>query len=398
MTPTSGPVGSQVTFVLSSSSFPVDGPFTVWWSKTPDFDVEQAIQVASGDPGKGNIFQISATFTVPESPYATNYIRCIRAFRPDDLSDAVMFKVTPSLKVSPDTTKPGSTVTIKGTGFPAEDEASLSFDGTLTDVNIAINKVGSFSSKFTVPDVIAGEHKFTVEAAKLYTETATATMEVGPFITLTPERPEIGTQVTVSGCGFAANSEIHIKYDNASIANSPSTDENGCFSYNFNVPASSKKDHSVTAEDAAGNTATFGLPLEIKPPEKPVPVTPKGQRLGLFGTEQVTFSWTEVTDTSGLTYVIEIGENLNFFPLKPGMKKSGLTQTSCSVDIAPGTYYWRVKAVDGAGNESEWSISPYAFKVGLFSVWGLVIGAFIFLIIFILLIRSFFRRLSEYYC
>jgi len=94
---------------------------------------------------------------------------------------------------------------------------------------------------------------------------------------------------------------------------------------------------------------------------------------------------------------VEVGENLNFFPLKPGMKKSGLTQNICTFDIEPGTYYWRVRAVDGAGNAGEWAISPFPFKVGLLSIWSIVAGAVIFLIIFILLLRAFFRRLKEYY-
>jgi len=79
------------------------------------------------------------------------------------------------------------------------------------------------------------------------------------------------------------------------------------------------------------------------------------------------------------------------------MRKSGLTRTTCTVDLEPGSYYWRVKAVDGADNESQWTLSPHPFKVGLFTIWSLVVGGFIFLIIFVLLIRAFFRRLSGYY-
>jgi hypothetical protein len=43
-----------------------------------------------------------------------------------------------------------------------------------------------------------------------------------------------------------------------------------------------------------------------------------------------------------------------------------LTDTSCTVTLTPGVYFWRVKAVDGADNESEWSLSPVAFEVGIF--------------------------------
>jgi hypothetical protein len=79
------------------------------------------------------------------------------------------------------------------------------------------------------------------------------------------------------------------------------------------------------------------------------------------------------------------------------MKKTGLTQPTCTLPIKAGTYYWRVKAIDGAGNEGEWAISPYAFNVGFFSIWILVIGGVVCLLIFVLLIRAFFHRLREYY-
>jgi hypothetical protein len=65
--------------------------------------------------------------------------------------------------------------------------------------------------------------------------------------------------------------------------------------------------------------------------------------------------------------------------------------------LEPGTYYWRVKAIDGAGNESEWALSPYPFQVGLFSGLYLAGGAVIFVIVFIFIIRAFFRRVREYY-
>jgi hypothetical protein len=153
----------------------------------------------------------------------------------------------------------------------------------------------------------------------------------------------------------------------------------------------------VVATDEAGNSASFGLPLEVKPPQKVTTISPQDQRVGLFGKQTVVFSWTEVSDPSGITYTVEIADNLNFFPLKPNMRKAELVDTSCKVTLEPGTYYWRVRAIDGAGNDGEWAVSPYAFKVGLFSIWIIVVGAVIFLIVFVLLIRAFFRRLREYY-
>jgi hypothetical protein len=155
----------------------------------------------------------------------------------------------------------------------------------------------------------------------------------------------------------------------------------------------------ITATDKAGNVATYGLPLEGEAPTGPSTIAPgeKQQRFGTLGAQLVTFTWTEVSDPSGVTYILEIDDNLSFFPLEPGMRKTGLTQPTCTIRLEPGTYYWRVKAVDGAGNESDWALSPYPFKVGLLSGWYLAIGGLALLIVFIFAVRAFFRRIREYY-
>jgi hypothetical protein len=382
---------------LTSNGFSLEGPYTLWWSQAANFDAEKATQVASGDAGEGVVFEVSASFTVPEAPYGDNYVRLVRQYRPDDLSDAVLFKVKPDIKVKPAQAKPGDVVTILGTGFPKEDSGTIKFDGEITDVTFESNKVGSFTAKFTLPEIAAGQHEFIADSARLYTDTASITLNVGPYVTMEPENPVVGTEVTVTGRGFTANSKMEIAYDDISIADSPLTDELGSFSYSFDVPETSGTDHIVVATDEAGNSAMFGLPLEVKPPPEVTTISPKDQRIGLFGNQTVVFTWTEASDPSGITYTVEIADNLNFFPLKPNMRKSELTDTSCKFTLEPGTYYWRVQSVDGAGNESEWTISPYAFKVGLFSIWIIVIGGAIFLIVFVLLIRAFFRRLREYY-
>ena len=387
-------MGSTVTLSIVSTVFPIDGDYKIRWSQTATFEDEGCLVLAEGNIPRGG-YDLTTSFTVPEAKYGINYVQFMRLARDEPVN--IQFSVKPSLRVEPSSAIPGSVVTVKGSGFPADDTATLTFDGETTDLAIETSETGSFAVEFTVPDTIAGSHKFVAEAPRLYTENATATLKIGPYIRLEPELPEIGTEVTVAGCGFAASSPIHIKYDNLDIANSPSTDETGCFSYKFNIPESSKKDHTITVSDEAGNTATFTLPLEGKPPPKPVTVSPKDQRFGWFGAEPVTFNWTEVSDPSGITYTLEIGDNLNFFPLKPGMRRSELTQNSCTIYIEPGTYYWRVKATDGAGNEGEWVISPYPFRVGFFSIWAFIGGGLIVILILLFLVRSFFRRLSEYY-
>jgi len=399
-------VGTTVTLSIISSSYQLDGDYKIRWSPTATFEDEKSIVVvAEGNVPKGG-YDVSATFTVPEARYGINYVQYARYGRDDPVN--LQFTVKPTLTVTPTSVKPGGTLTVSGTGFPAGDTVSIKFDGEIAEVVssdedaenpsiVKVNKIGSFAATFAVPEIAAGSHKFIADASKMYTDTTEASVEIVPYVVLNPELPEIGTRVVVSGCGFAANSVVHLKYDDMAIANSPTTGENGCFSYDFVIPESAETQHIIVVTDEDGNTASYGLPLEGKAPAEPTPIAPRDQRFGILGDETVTFNWTEVSDPSGVTYTVEVGENLNFFPLKPGMRKVDLTHTNTAIVLEPGTYYWRVKAIDGVGNESEWVTSPYAFKVGLLSAWAIVIGAIIFIIVFVLLIRAFVSRLGEYY-
>lgn len=340
---------------------------------------------------------VTDSFTIPEAKYGLHYVEFYRESRPDEKAVVLQFNVKPRLEIIPPQAAPGAKVTVKGTGFPAGGGGAVSYDGKATDIAIVTSEAGTFTAEFTVPNTIAGEHKFVANSPKLFNDSASVTMKVIPAVSIDPKQPDIGAEATITGTGFAASSVVQIKYDSKSVADSPTTDENGSFSYTFKVPDSSAKTHKVTAEDGAGNSILLNLSLESTPPSKTTPVSPRAERFGWLGDETVTFTWTTVTDISGITYTIEVAEDLNFFPLKPGMKKVGLTQPNCTMAMKAGTYYWRVRSVDGAGNESEWAISPYAFNVGFFSTWVLVIAGLVCLLIFILLLRAFFRRLREYY-
>jgi hypothetical protein len=70
-----------------------------------------------------------------------------------------------------------------------------------------------------------------------------------------------------------------------------------------------------------------------------------------------TFVWNSVSDPSGVTYTFEIIGVLT---------KTGLTSTSYTLTgteaLPDGTYSWRVRAVDGAGNIGDWS-DTWSFRI-----------------------------------
>jgi len=75
-----------------------------------------------------------------------------------------------------------------------------------------------------------------------------------------------------------------------------------------------------------------------------------------------TFDWSDVTDASGVSYSLQVDDNADFS--SPIISKEGLTESTYTLTkdeaLSKGTYYWRVKAVDGAGNASGWT-APFSF-------------------------------------
>jgi len=67
------------------------------------------------------------------------------------------------------------------------------------------------------------------------------------------------------------------------------------------------------------------------------------------------FDWSDVSDSSGVTYTIQISSSRDFSNTvidRTGRSTSTFTpQTS----LTDGKYFWRVQAVDGAGNRSPFS-------------------------------------------
>lgn len=358
LTPDSGKVGTMVVLSIAGDTFS-EGDYEVCWSPTAAFEQDRTTVLVRGNVSEGSM-SMATSFAIPEAEYGTHYIQ----FR--QLRKVVTFRfiVKPSLKVSPASGRPTATVTIIGQGFPAKATVKLTFGGKSTNVTIITNDVGSFTTEFTIPDAITGEHELAVNT-EYPVASAGAKLEVLPAASVTNSTPDVS-------------------------ANDTSTQ-----------PNATEYDSPQPLADTA-------------PPPTPGPLTPMDHRFGLLGTQTVSFNWSGVSDPSGITYTLEVADNYDFLPTRLILRKTGLTETSCALNIAPGTYYWRVKAVDGAGNESQWSYAPYMFvvaefsnfihefiellkKVKFFYILGFIIGGFIILRITVLLIRAWLRRRKGYY-
>jgi hypothetical protein len=356
LTPDSGKVGTMVVLSIAGETFS-EGDYEVCWSPTTAFEQGRTTVLARGHVTEGST-TVATSFTIPQAEYGVHYIQ----FRQLRRVVTFQFFVKPGLKVTPASSRPNATVTVNGQGFPAETGGRLTFDGKSTNLTIITNAVGSFTTEFTIPAAAIGEHE----------------------ITATTEYP-LATAVT----------KLEVLPATTSINNTHNVND---------------KD-TVTQPNAQDSSPSLA---DTMPPPRPWPLTPIGHRFGLVGTQTVSFKWSGVSDPSGITYTLEVANNYNFLPNGLTIKRTGLTETSCALDIAPGTYYWRVKAVDGADNESEWSDVPYEFvvaefsnfmheftellkKVKFFSTLGFIMAGLVVVRVFILFIRAWLRRRKGYY-
>jgi len=115
-------------------------------------------------------------------------------------------------------------------------------------------------------------------------------------------------------------------------------------------------------------------------------------RLGFITKQAPTFQWSAVTDPSGVAYTWQIATDAGFVNLVVP-EISDLTDnhyTLPEVQALPyGTYYWKVKAIDGAENDSGWT-NYYSFKSGLLPLWAFVV--IIALVVVLIAVLVYFSR------
>jgi hypothetical protein len=181
----------------------------------------------------------------------------------------------------------------------------------------------------------------------------------------------------LSGTGFGSNQQLIIIYDSARITSDAKTDIKGSFKTAFQPPASAAGIHTVSVSDSthAAGAATFTI--ESAAPATPSAITPEpGTKFDLFDNKPIEFRWSVVEDPSGVVYSMEISKKTDFSGSvirKENLDKPIFLMPATERPGA-GEYYWRVKAIDRAGNASTWS-APQAITVTGFEFTWIIAGA-----------------------
>jgi hypothetical protein len=324
------------------------------------------------------------TFQIPRSAQGSHKIDAggddSRLYQVGD----VTFTVTAGISLSTLSGSVGDNITVTGNGFRAnERDIKILFDGEPVETGtemIRADDTGHWTAVLEVPEMPKGTYSVSAEGEFTDKEDITALIfEIRPGLVLSPNQGHVGTNVTVTGGGFAANKAVDIMYDGSHV-DTTGTNTAGGFEVTFRVPESQHGQRQVTAQDTAGNDATAIFAMESVPPGTPEPISPAdGARVGLTGSVTPTFEWSAVSDPSGVRYSLQIATSDNVTAtgefVDPKVSIPNIVGTNYTLNatqaLSYGTYYWIVQAVDRAENESGWT-EPISLRVGLLPLWAFI--------------------------
>jgi hypothetical protein len=255
-----------------------------------------------------------------------------------------VFNVTTAgiITLSPVSGPTGTEVTVTGSNFAPNTKLSIKF-GSISvrtfPVDVVSSNTGAFIAMFDVPAGVSGSH--TVAASDNTGRIGTSAFAVtSPSVSLLPISGSViavGAPVTVSGSGFAPNTEITILFDGNMVATSPpkiTTTSTGAFTASLVIPVTTLGNHIITVH-GGGETAIESLNVVSSAGAAPgSPITVSGS--GFIPSASVTVKFgnsifATTIATSGGSFFVTFNTPLN---VAPG---SHVVSASDGVNVATST-------------------------------------------------------------
>jgi len=382
----SGVVGTSVTII--ARGFYVDRIVAFYYN-------HNGVTTLLGTAVADATGECNYTFVVP-SGYAGEH----RVTAENEIANraSTTFEVIPQAIVNPTQGSVGDIITVTGTGFAAGEEVSI-YLKTIPVAYIRANAFGSFEGVFKVPTMSNDSYAMRIEDSSRNRVLMQFPIIAGARLSSTDGH--VGTEVIVSGNGFTAGAELTVRYDTTEVAQA-SVDEDGSFTATFEAPPSIADQHTVTVSDGS-NTAKLVFTMESTPPPTPVRQLPE---TGGEIRSPVVFSWGTVEDPSApVIYTLQVANDGEFADVV--LEKSGLATTEYTptskerlrTSKEETAYYWRMKAVDAASNESGWSAMGSFRVVASFTMpsWAIYVLIGVAVVIIGFLVYRLWRRSRKSY-
>ncbi|MDI6782406.1 MAG: IPT/TIG domain-containing protein, partial [bacterium] len=171
----------------------------------------------------------TASFTVDTQRYGTTTVSAMGI-----VSAYNRYFIMPELYiVTPTKGTVGSMITVAGTGFVAMDTLNVAF-GTNNSIHMmTTNNSGWFTTIFTVDTQSYGTTTITVSGSN--TSVSAAYFILPELYEIMPISGTVGTIVTISGTGYAANDNITVSFGTNAAIQTAAADICGWFSTTFTV-------------------------------------------------------------------------------------------------------------------------------------------------------------------
>ena len=262
---TSGPHGATVN--ITGSGFAANSFFNLTFNS-------QTIRTVTVDGGG----RVSASFQVPEAPGGPNSVGLG--------GKSLSFTVTPSLTLGDETTTPGATVSVSGSGYYRNERGiTVTVGGSAAASGIRADANGSWTSSIVVPSLAAGSHSVSAYGASTTRSNApSAFLVLGSQVSLDKPSGPPGTKLKVSGSGFRPGESVRIAAGDNLAPRSVRADGRGSWTAGLEVPASPGGRLVVSATGAGGRrteteftvSAQVSLSHQTAPPGSSVTATGTG--------------------------------------------------------------------------------------------------------------------------
>ena len=284
----------------------------------------------------------------------------------------IRFQNKPGITLEYSKGPPGNSVIILGAGFGAkEQDISLTYDGNPVASGISADNLGSFQASFLVPLSGAGSHSIQAKSPLSgAADTPGQTFTVFPSLELSEITGNIDLPIRIIGEGFEPGSTVTLTYDDFPKA-TVAADDSGSIRFEFRIPESEKGDHVIRLIDDQQNSEQAFFTVEDTPPVAPSLREPRdGASGGFLGGFKPRTKWQDVEDPSGVRYTLQIATDRDFDDVvleKAGLEKPRYTLAAAE-KLPRGIYFWRVRAIDRASNQSSWS-NAYELQSGMMPIW-----------------------------
>ncbi|MFN4133786.1 MAG: PGF-pre-PGF domain-containing protein, partial [Candidatus Hadarchaeales archaeon] len=285
-----------------------------------------------------------------------------------------------------------NSVNLSVSGLPSGCTASFSpSSGTPPFTSTMTISVGRTVPPGTYPITISGRDGEGKVRTAIFTLTVAGLPVSVPTSSINPITPYWQTSLPITITATATDIDgrvvsvaLYYRHSSDNFTWAPWTlfgiDNSAPWSWSFTAPeGEGYYEFYSLATDDEGNSepaplvASASCGVDLSPPPTPAPISPLDEQL--LSTTIPQFIWTEENDLSGITYELAVDDNPDFSSplLKTGLKTPAYILSE-NERLAEDVYFWKVRAIDGAGLASEWSDPKRFFVIDLAPTATISIG------------------------